>query len=853
MVPQRQVVLRQRSNAEDCGVRVKLLALALSTFGFPGIAADLDARAATLPQTVSAPSDPATPIYMAIRLNGVGQILVMAVLLDESSQQLWLTDRDLRRLRLRTPQSASPRLVDGQRFHRLTDIVGASFEYDAPGQGVSIQVPATAFDNDQFLTNASTPVLQVAKRRLATYATYDVYTERSGSKNKAGGVFDIETSLPWGVLSATQFVTHGADLQSVVHTRARRLDTTFTVDYPERLLSVRVGDFIANSANASSPVRMGGLQVASNFTVRPGFVTYPTTTIQGQATLPSVAEVFVNGISGGPQNVAPGPFSIGNVAAISGLGEITLVVRDVLGREQVVVSSFYGSSQLLAPGISEYSLSLGKLRYNYATESNDYRNNLASAFWRYGLTPQFTPALNVDISKRVSNAGIGATFLIPRFAEANASAAASRADVLGTTAQTPDVAATKSGYSVLLGIDRRTKSYGIGARIRYASPFYRTIDDGYAELEGLPSRQLRREFNAYASVSAGEFGSLTANFLSQVKATRAGQLATGVSGIVSGITDTRVLALGYTTSLGQYGQISFGASKSMERNNREPANRTVFINYFLPLDSRHSVGASSSRTESAYRSETDGKTTNRNTQTSNLLTVQRSLSEGEDFGYRAQVGDQSLLRLEGRQATRAATLGIDYAQTRGSRGVRASVSGALAMVDGEVFAGRRIPDSFAVVDTGGFSQVRVYLDNILIGRTNDSGRLFIPSIRSYQRHTVSIEPTDLPLSAEVDEVKLELVTPRSSGTAIKFPVRRADSAQVRLMDELGAAIPAGAVATHGTRTFPVAQDGELFLQGLESFNEISVRLGEKSCRVRIPFLASSQIIPHLGSYVCPLK
>ena len=826
------------------GVKVTTAVLVL---GAPfACAAELPASMVDAQPALSLPDPLLTPIYVALRLNGISQVLTVAVLLDEKQGQLWLNEKDMQRMRLRVPQAVAPRIVDGQRFHSLTIIGGATFEFDGPTQRVSIQVPGSAYESDQSLAIAGA-VPQPSQRGFSAYATYDVYAQRTGSTTNAGGIFDVEAASPWGVLSATQFVARGANATTPERTQARRLDTTFTMDYPERPLSVRFGDFIANSANGTGPARLGGIQVASNFVVRPGFVTYPTPTIGGQATLPSVAELFVNGTSVARQAVAAGPFTINNVAAVSGLGEITLVVRDVLGREQVVVSSFYGSSQLLAPGLSDYSLAVGKLRYNYGTESNDYRDFTGTGYWRYGVTSRFTSAVNAEVSRRTANAGTGTTFLIPALAEANASISASRSNF----ARLAD-SDSKSGHAFALGVDRLTQTYGVGARFRYSSAFYRTVADGGAEQDGFKSNRLRREFNVYASVSVGTYGSITANYLTQQKEVASNPLFANATGLATGLTDTRVFAISYNLSLNQYGQISIGGSTSTERNNREPKNRTFYVNYFLPLGSLYSVGTSSSRAESSLF-DGSGQTVSRTARTTHLLTIQRGLPEGEGYGFRAQVGSESLLRFEGMAAMRLATLGLEYAQSQDSRGIRASASGAISTVGGTVNASRRIADSFVVVDAGGFSQVRVYLNNNLVGRTDDSGRLFIPSIRSYQAHTISIDATDLPMSAEIDQTKLEIVTARSTGTALAFPVRRSSGAQLRLLDALGIPIPAGAVVLLGGRTFPVAQDGEVFLLGLQAINELSVRIGNTGCRLRVPFVASSHVIPHLGSFVCQIR
>ena len=235
------------------------------------------------------------------------------------------------------------------------------------------------------------------------------------------------------------------------------------------------------------------------------------------------------------------------------------------------------------------------------------------------------------------------------------------------------------------------------------------------------------------------------------------------------------------------------------------------------------------------------------------MTLQRSLPEGEGYGYRAQLGSPALARLEGQLALSTAMMAVEYARTGSTQGVRASVSGAIAALGSSVHATRRIPDSFVVVEVGGFPGIRVLRDNVLVGRTDGGGRLVVPTIIAYQPHTISIEINDLPLSTEVDRTQIDISAAPRTGTVVAFPVRQARSAILRVQDELGNPVPAGAVATMGDSVFPVATDGALYLTALERNNVVTVKFGTKSCRFTVVFVASNELLPNLGGYICRLQ
>ncbi|WP_431260641.1 hypothetical protein ACQ86G_11325 [Roseateles chitinivorans] len=63
------------------------------------------------------------------------------------------------------------------------------------------------------------------------------------------------------------------------------------------------------------------------------------------------------------------------------------MVRDLLGREQIVVQPYYISPSLLKPGLSAYSVEAGWLRLNYGIDSNRYGRAVLAGTWRNGLTP----------------------------------------------------------------------------------------------------------------------------------------------------------------------------------------------------------------------------------------------------------------------------------------------------------------------------------------------------------------------------------------------------------------------------------------------------------------------------------
>ena len=63
-----------------------------------------------------------------------------------------------------------------------------------------------------------------------------------------------------------------------------------------KLRTLQVGDGVAAPGWWGQAVRFGGVQFSSNYSLQPGFVTYPLLAIGGLATVPSTTEVLVNDV-----------------------------------------------------------------------------------------------------------------------------------------------------------------------------------------------------------------------------------------------------------------------------------------------------------------------------------------------------------------------------------------------------------------------------------------------------------------------------------------------------------------------------------------------------------------------------
>lgn len=160
---------------------------------------------------------------------------------------------------------------------------------------------------------------------------YDVSTSRASGRYSSGATLEAVAFNGFGNIVTSALVSDNGTERT-----ATRLDSYWRYDLPHRMETLVVGDTVGVGGGWSRPVRYGGLRWGRDFGMRPGFVTLPQLSLAGEAALPSTVEVLVNNARRLSVPVQSGPFDLANVPVVTGAGEVSLLVRDLLGRETVV-------------------------------------------------------------------------------------------------------------------------------------------------------------------------------------------------------------------------------------------------------------------------------------------------------------------------------------------------------------------------------------------------------------------------------------------------------------------------------------------------------------------------------------
>ncbi|MCU7373422.1 fimbria/pilus outer membrane usher protein [Paucibacter sp. O1-1] len=756
-----------------------------------------------LAQALAELARPGETLLLGLRINGVAQPQTLrAVRVAEGlalPQPLWES------LHLKLPALA-PRLIDGEPHMVLDGRPDTSpdtrWHIEEASQTLVIEASASAFKRQQLSMESAAPRLTLPQQ-LGLFANYDLYWQRRSQ----GGGSSLDGLAELGALTAR------GDLNHLLLYRQQgdllRLETRWTLDQPERMARLRLGDTVSQPGAWGRALRLGGLQWGTDFSLRPGFLSFPLPSLKGEAALPSTLDVYVNNSQRLQGRLQPGAFDLSELPIVTGQGEIRSVVRDLLGREQVVVLPYYVSPALLKPGLRAFSIELGRLREDYGLASNRYGAVLASLTERKGISERFTRELRAELMRAQQTLGATGIWLWPALGTGTLS--------LGLSRQRQ----ADRGWMLGAGLDRQGRDWSGSLQLRRASA-------GFTQAGDTRDAAGSRWSVAAALGSAWGGTSMGLSYLQQ--GGRSGEAAR-----------PRLLSLSASRDLGGWGYLSLVALRDLGGSTA------------LSLSWSHALGERGSASVNLLRSRSEGPNGRQDTQ--NLqLQVQQNPPFGRGLGYQllTETGDQRRSLAQAVWQTDKADFSAGAAKLGRARELRAGVSGGLAWMDGELFASRRIDGGFAIVQVGDYAGVGVLHDNQPVARTDASGRAFIGSLRGYQSNRVGIDAADLPFDAQLDAVEVRLTPAARSAALISFPVQRSRAASFRLIDPQGRPLPPGSElrVEGGSRSFPVGLEGRAFVSGLAERSRVDARWPAGSCSLILTLPRELIEWPELGTLEC---
>lgn len=757
-----------------------------------------EARPSTFSLLESSGPPPGTPreLLLEVHINEQSEHETdMFISLDpDPDKSLYARGADMKRWRLHPPD-VKPLEYAGDKFYPLKAIPGLSYSVDMANLTVQITAPASAFSGTYIdgLHQKNPPPQPTP---LGGFLNYDFLGTHGAAYTNINGLFEAGLFNNWGTGTST-FLDQNIGR---AHSHLIRLDTAWRHDNPGAMTTLTLGDSITRGGMTGLSVRMAGIQFGTNFATRPYFLTFPIPSIGGQASLPSTVSLYVDGLLKKTQNVPPGPFSVPFVPVLTGPGTIRLVVRDALGHEQIVTTSFYASSQLLTPGLNDYSISVGKLRENYGYESNNYGPLAATGLFRHGFSDALTGEIRGEASSAVQDFGLGVNFATTSVGVLNAAFAFSHGN-LGR------------GALGLLGWQRQWKHFNLGAQMQLSSPEFTEL--GY---NGQPAP--RRQVIANAGAFFRRVGSFSLAYIDQTSPLYG---------------RTRFLNAGYGVGIGRRGYLNLNAFHSLGGE----SDNGISLSFSLAFGERSSATVGVSQQNHILQAQAQ---------------VQKSLPIGTGDGYQlsAGLGSNSNLQANYAYQNNYGTWLVGATSIAGNMTYNAEARGGLAFLGGEVFPSRQINGAFGVVEVPGISGVTVYSDNHPVAVTDKRGYALIPSMRPYQYNSISLSAEELPLSAQVPTLQLDAVPRAQSAVIIKFPITTTRGGTLNIVLEDGKPLPAGAIVQIAgqSQQFPVGLNGEVYLTGLSEHNTIEAIWKHQHCEISFKMPKTNDPLPDLGTFTC---
>ncbi|WP_284109141.1 fimbria/pilus outer membrane usher protein [Acinetobacter pittii] len=740
---------------------------------------------------------------------------------QDQDRKLYIRSRDLKALRVKMDEH----IPDNQWVY-INDLNGIQFKYLENEQSLNLKVPSnmlTGYSVDLNGQQVTSPNLLKMKPLNAAILNYSLYQTMTNDENVFSGTAEGIFNSAIGNFSSG-VLYNGSNENSYSHEKWVRLESKWQYVDPEKIRIYTLGDFISNSPDWGSSVRLAGFQWSSAYSQRGDIVTSALPQFSGSAALPSTLDLYVNQQKIYSGLVPSGPFDIKQLPFISG-NEVTLVTTDATGQQSITKKPYYFSSKILAKGINEFSVDVGVPRYNYGLYSNDYDDaTFASGAIRYGYSNSLTLSGGAEASTDgLSNLGTG-------FAK----------NVLGIGVMNADIAASQykdeNGYSALIGLEGR-----ISKNISFNTS-YRKVFDNYFDLARvsqvryLKDNQINAESQNYLNYSALADEIFRAGINYNFYAGYGVYL--GYNQIKYSDNSYKLLSTNLSGSLDK--NWGFYASAYKDYENHKDYG-VYFALRYTPSSKVNAITSVSSDSGSLrYRQEIFG------------------LSEPQigSFGWggyveRDQDAKENNASIYAFYRARAAYLTGRYNRFGDNDQVAVSATGSLVAAAGRIFAANEIGDGYAVVTNAG-PQSQIINGGVNLGATDKSGRFLIANLRPYMSHHVYLDPSYLPLEWEVSSTNQTAFVGYRQGTLVDFGAHQVISGLVKLVDQKNSPLmPGYTVRINGQQDGMVGYDGEVFIPNLLKQNKLEIDLLDHgSCQVDFTYNSNQYSTKKLGPYVC---
>lgn len=713
--------------------------------------------------------------YAQVWVNGIDTGVVIE--LFGNSDNLTTTASDLRAIGIDA--------VAGDGRVALRSVAGLTYRLDAATQILRIDVAPSAMRRSDIAVAATqTDAVLPAWGGLLNYSAY------GDDAGNIGATGELRLFAPIGTLSSGALANRNADRRKL---HVRRLETRYVFENSRSAQRLTVGDFIGPDGSANGAVRAIGVQLATDFTLQPDLVTMPLPQLSGGNGVPSTVDLYVNGVRRLTQDVKAGQFAVSGVPMVDGAGQVSLLVRDALGRESVQQLSFYSSRQLLRPGLTATSAQVGLLRRNAFAIGDRYGAGFISGALRHGLGDRLTAEGRLAVAGPVQVAGASLTSKLHEFGILSLGGDVSHSD-----------GATGADVTVSFRRDDPRMSAFVVAQKRFGT--FETLAD---------QRFLREDWTLQAG------GAWRSPVL--------GGLSLSATLLQSQRLATRIIAASWSRPIGR----RLSAFVNVVETRARRSGLLAAIGITLPLSDRSSAVVQASHSAQGLSGAANwarfgGIDRGLDVRTTLSVTPDRATSLGGGVTLRGQQGE----------------IGGDVQFDRHRAAGRVFASGSALYVGGRPELAAAVGQSFVVVQTGQ-PDVAVTLENRAAGHTRADGSLFLPNLPANATARIAVDYDAIDFEHEVAKAEVIVRTRGAGGAVVRLPVRRVRAATIHIVSPDGQPVPMGSLVQRpGHRDDMVGYDGVAYLTDIDEVVTAQVQMGDERCAIDFQRGATDAVICH---------
>jgi outer membrane usher protein len=688
-----------------------------------------------------------------------------------------------------------------------TLVPGATVDFDFTQQTLELSVPQAFMKNS---ARGYVPPEQWEQGVNGGFISYNANTYHT-----AGSGFGSSQSylgLSAGLNIGAWHIRHQSSVSAGTgqKTQFDNIATYAQRDITKLGAQLTVGD-ASTSGEIFDSTSFRGVQLATDDRMLPESMRGYAPVVRGTAETNARVTIRQNGQVLQETNVAPGPFEINDLYSTGYGGDLVVTVTEADGRSKEFTVPFASVAQLLRPGVTRFSATLGQLR----NESLDTKPVFGQFTIQRGLTNAVTAYGGVVASSGYGAMNVGGAL--------NTGIGAFSMDVTGSFTNVPN-AQSMHGTSLRVGYSKfiaATDTNISVAAYRFSTSGYLNLNDA-ASIRDIAAHggdinsiyRQRNRMQVSVNQKLGEHGTVFVSGSTQNYWNRGGA-------------DTLFQA-GYTNSF-KYGtySVTAGRTRSMDGTMSDE----FMLSTTIPLG----------RTAHAPMLTTNASH-NSNGATNMQANVSGSLGETNQFSYNGYGtynagGSSANNGNAGVSATyRApyATLNASASGGAGTRQVSAGVQGSVVAHPGGVTFSQTVGDTIGIVEAPAAAGAMVTSSP---GTKVDSrGYAVIPYLSPYSMNVVDIDPKGTSTDVEFKSTSAQAVPRAGSIVMMKYETVSGRAALIQAPKLDGGTLPFGASVEdeQGKTVGVVGQESRIFARGLEDQGALTVKWGSgpvEQCRI----------------------